>query len=140
MFPFIIRGPKTDHAAFPAGLLERLRAKQAATAAAAAAASTPPSTTSSHPTAWSDSPFSKKLTGTFGQNAGSVTKRMFDSLFPKDSTPIADDNFTLASSGPKFPDPSEPIYTDPSLFDLERSRSLRSIALSTRNQRGHGDP
>lgn len=31
-----------------------------------------------------------------------------------------------------FQDPSEPIYTDPSLF--ERSRSLRSIALS---QNGH---
>lgn len=28
-----------------------------------------------------------------------------------------------------FEDPSEPIYTDPSLF--ERSRSLRSISLST---------
>lgn len=36
-------------------------------------------------------------------------------------------------SGSKgFEDPSEPIYTDPSLF--ERSRSLRSIAFSTAGQ------
>lgn len=35
-------------------------------------------------------------------------------------------------SGRAFEDPSEPIYTDPSLF--ERSRSLRSIAIS---QAGH---
>ena len=32
------------------------------------------------------------------------------------------------SSHHKFDDPSEPIYTDPSLF--ERSRSLRSVTIS----------
>ncbi len=32
------------------------------------------------------------------------------------------------SSHQKFDDPSEPIYTDPSLF--ERSRSLRSLTIS----------
>ncbi|XP_059489050.1 uncharacterized protein LOC132204524 isoform X3 [Neocloeon triangulifer] len=35
---------------------------------------------------------------------------------------------TVSGSRPTFDDPSEPIYTDPSLF--ERSRSLRSIAAS----------
>jgi len=35
---------------------------------------------------------------------------------------------TVNGSRPTFDDPSEPIYTDPSLF--ERSRSLRSIAAS----------
>jgi len=34
--------------------------------------------------------------------------------------------------GKGFEDPSEPIYTDPSLF--ERSRSLRSIAYSSAGQ------
>lgn len=34
--------------------------------------------------------------------------------------------------GRGFEDPSEPIYTDPSLF--ERSRSLRSIAFSSSGQ------
>lgn len=37
----------------------------------------------------------------------------------------------IAPGGP-FEDPSEPIYTDPSLF--ERSRSLRSIAVSPKRQ------
>lgn len=36
------------------------------------------------------------------------------------------------SGGKGFEDPSEPIYTDPSLF--ERSRSLRSIAYSSAGQ------
>ncbi|CAG9764134.1 unnamed protein product [Ceutorhynchus assimilis] len=36
------------------------------------------------------------------------------------------------SSGGPFEDPSEPIYTDPSLF--ERSRSLRSIAVSAKRR------
>ncbi|XP_066249102.1 uncharacterized protein nompA [Euwallacea similis] len=36
-----------------------------------------------------------------------------------------------------FEDPSEPIYTDPSLF--ERSRSLRSIAVSAKRRKSPGD-
>lgn len=40
-----------------------------------------------------------------------------------------------APGGP-FEDPSEPIYTDPSLF--ERSRSLRSIAVSPKRRRSPG--
>ncbi|XP_025832148.1 uncharacterized protein LOC108738303 [Agrilus planipennis] len=38
-----------------------------------------------------------------------------------------------AGQGGLFEDPSEPIYTDPSLF--ERSRSLRSIAISTNKRK-----
>jgi len=38
----------------------------------------------------------------------------------------------VSGAGKEFEDPSEPIYTDPSLF--ERSRSLRSIAFSTAGQ------
>lgn len=40
-----------------------------------------------------------------------------------------------APGGP-FEDPSEPIYTDPSLF--ERSRSLRSIAVSQKRRKSPG--
>lgn len=38
----------------------------------------------------------------------------------------------VVGGGKGFADPSEPIYTDPSLF--ERSRSLRSIAYSSAGQ------
>lgn len=38
----------------------------------------------------------------------------------------------IVGGGKGFEDPSEPIYTDPSLF--ERSRSLRSIAFSSSGQ------
>lgn len=41
-----------------------------------------------------------------------------------------------APGGP-FEDPSEPIYTDPSLF--ERSRSLRSIAVSAKRRISSGE-
>lgn len=94
---------------------------------------------------WSESNFSisKKLKeGTFGKNAGSISRKMFESLFPKEQSrdvvdvvkenPLnCDENFIMSKPGKKFQDPSEPIYTDPSLFELERSRSLRSIAVST---------
>lgn len=94
---------------------------------------------------WKDSNFSisKKLKdGTFGRSAGSVSRRMLESLFSKEQTrvkvenPLMNDNFIMSKpGGKKFEDPSEPIYTDPSLFELERSRSLRSIAFSTQGQR-----
>lgn len=38
-------------------------------------------------------------------------------------------------NGGMFEDPSEPIYTDPSLF--ERSRSLRSIDMKQQQQSNH---
>lgn len=49
------------------------------------------------------------------------------------SLPKTDDvDCPSASPGGFFEDPSEPIYTDPSLF--ERSRSLRSISVSQKRQ------
>ncbi|KAJ8925699.1 hypothetical protein NQ315_009546 [Exocentrus adspersus] len=42
----------------------------------------------------------------------------------------------ISAPGGPFEDPSEPIYTDPSLF--ERSRSLRSIAVSPKRRRSPG--
>lgn len=96
---------------------------------------------------WNDSNFSisKSLKpGTFGRNAGSISRKMFESLFSRDGTrrtdPVTenplncDENFIMAKTGGKFHDPSEPIYTDPSLFDLERSRSLRSIDVPSQGQ------
>lgn len=41
----------------------------------------------------------------------------------------------VAAPGGPFEDPSEPIYTDPSLF--ERSRSLRSISVSQKRHTQH---
>lgn len=49
------------------------------------------------------------------------------------SFPKHDVNFPETSPGGMFEDPSEPIYTDPSLF--ERSRSLRSIAISSKQRK-----
>ncbi|KAJ9583139.1 hypothetical protein L9F63_022518, partial [Diploptera punctata] len=46
--------------------------------------------------------------------------------------PETRDSIPTVTSGRTFDDPSEPIYTDPSLF--ERSRSLRSIAVSPSGQ------
>lgn len=95
---------------------------------------------------WNDSGFklSKKLKeGTFGKSAGSLSKKMFETLFAQEGnkkSPIVkknplncDENFVMAKPEARLDDPSEPIYTDPSFFDLERSRSLRSIAVSTGN-------
>lgn len=48
------------------------------------------------------------------------------------SLPKNDVDCPTAAPGGPFEDPSEPIYTDPSLF--ERSRSLRSIAVSQKRQ------
>lgn len=42
----------------------------------------------------------------------------------------------VSAPGGPFEDPSEPIYTDPSLF--ERSRSLRSIAVSPKRRKSPG--
>lgn len=88
----------------------------------------------------------KKLKeGTFGKAAGSFSKKMLDSLFFHEGrkgcggieNPLkCDDNFTMTKPEGRLEDPSEPIYTDPTLFDLERSRSLRSIAVSTANGQG----
>lgn len=98
---------------------------------------------------WNDSGFklSRKLTeGTFGKSAGTISKKMFETLFSQEGSkksqgmkknPLnCDDNFVIGKPGVRLEDPSEPIYTDPSLFDLERSRSLRSIAVSA----GNGQP
>ncbi|XP_065169086.1 uncharacterized protein nompA isoform X3 [Atheta coriaria] len=57
--------------------------------------------------------------------------RNFPSL-PKDS----DLECPMPAPGGLFEDPSEPIYTDPSLF--ERSRSLRSIAVSQKRRHSPG--
>ncbi|XP_018563017.1 uncharacterized protein LOC108904824 isoform X3 [Anoplophora glabripennis] len=51
--------------------------------------------------------------------------------FPKD-----DMECPVSAPGGPFEDPSEPIYTDPSLF--ERSRSLRSIAVSPKRRKSPG--
>lgn len=47
--------------------------------------------------------------------------------------PKTDLDCPVSAPGGPFEDPSEPIYTDPSLF--ERSRSLRSIAVSSKRRR-----
>lgn len=47
--------------------------------------------------------------------------------------PKTDIDCPMSAPGGPFEDPSEPIYTDPSLF--ERSRSLRSIAVSSKRRR-----
>lgn len=49
------------------------------------------------------------------------------------SFPKIDSDFHETAPGGLFEDPSEPIYTDPSLF--ERSRSLRSIAISSKRRK-----
>lgn len=49
------------------------------------------------------------------------------------SFPKPDLDCPMSAPGGPFEDPSEPIYTDPSLF--ERSRSLRSIAVSSKRRR-----
>lgn len=49
------------------------------------------------------------------------------------SFPKTDMECPLSAPGGPFDDPSEPIYTDPSMF--ERSRSLRSIAVSSKTRR-----
>lgn len=99
---------------------------------------------------WNDSGFklSRKLKDgtTFGKTAaGTLTKKMFDTIFAQETnnrkSPVfkknplnCDDNFAMVTPPDvRLDDPSEPIYTDPSFFDLERSRSLRSIAVSTGN-------
>jgi hypothetical protein len=61
---------------------------------------------------------------------GGFGRRNFPSL-PKDDVECPGP----APGGP-FEDPSEPIYTDPSLF--ERSRSLRSIAVSQKRRKSPG--
>ncbi|XP_017767802.1 PREDICTED: uncharacterized protein LOC108556286 isoform X2 [Nicrophorus vespilloides] len=62
---------------------------------------------------------------------GFVRSRNFPGL-SKDS----DLECSLPAPGGPFEDPSEPIYTDPSLF--ERSRSLRSIAVSQKRRHSPG--
>lgn len=49
------------------------------------------------------------------------------------SFPKTDMECPLSAPGGPFEDPSEPIYTDPSMF--ERSRSLRSIAVSSKKRK-----
>ncbi|XP_050440401.1 uncharacterized protein LOC126845652 isoform X2 [Adelges cooleyi] len=73
----------------------------------------------------------------FFSNMSFSNRRPFLNIRPPAETmaePTTNNDTTLIMEGPKtkrFGDPSEPIYTDPSLF--ERSRSLRSIVYSTDN-------
>lgn len=70
-------------------------------------------------------------TGMSKQFVGFGRSRNFPSFTVKDDL----DCPGPAPGGP-FEDPSEPIYTDPSLF--ERSRSLRSIAVTPKRRRSPG--
>ncbi|EFA06632.2 uncharacterized protein nompA isoform X2 [Tribolium castaneum] len=70
-------------------------------------------------------------TGLQKQFIGFGRSRNFPSL-PKDD----DIECPGPAPGGPFEDPSEPIYTDPSLF--ERSRSLRSIAVSQKRRKSPG--
>lgn len=70
-------------------------------------------------------------TGMSKQFAGFGRSRNFPAFTVKD-----DLDCPGAAPGGPFEDPSEPIYTDPSLF--ERSRSLRSIAVTPKRRRSPG--
>ncbi|XP_037804836.1 uncharacterized protein LOC119599150 [Penaeus monodon] len=74
-----------------------------------------------------------------GSHARTLTQPARQVYFPaSEATASAPQGEDGAATSSRYPDPSEPIYTDPSLF--ERSRSLRSIALSEMpTRRRHAD-
>lgn len=64
---------------------------------------------------------------------GSTFQKPFPSFSRNRNFLVKDDlECPVAAPGGPFEDPSEPIYTDPSLF--ERSRSLRSISVSQKRR------
>lgn len=68
---------------------------------------------------------------------GSTFQKPFPSFSRNRNFLIKDDlECPAAAPGGPFEDPSEPIYTDPSLF--ERSRSLRSISVSQKRRLSPG--
>ncbi|XP_042893142.1 uncharacterized protein LOC122267185 isoform X2 [Penaeus japonicus] len=84
-------------------------------------------------------PQQKSKFGFPGSHARTLTQPARQVYFPaNEATATAPQGEDGAATSSRYPDPSEPIYTDPSLF--ERSRSLRSIALSEMpTRRRHAD-
>lgn len=66
-------------------------------------------------------------------NSSCVIKNNIFYSFTSNIANIVDPELPKTSSARPFDDPSEPIYTDPSLF--ERSRSLRSTLASHAGQK-----
>jgi len=93
----------------------------------------PPITTTEnlpYPSLWVDTDYPTHF-GVHQNRNGELSQKFFETVdIPNDN------NFSFApKKNPVFNDPSEPIYTDPSLFEVERSRSLRSIVMTSRDKK-----